>query len=175
VTKHWCCTKIWEKWAWRWAVSHYWRLNFDRQWNRMNFVIKLWGIEWMFAQDLCNKVVVGTLDNNFAADEWGSCHIKIWEQSIASCSVRRSDEWFRWYSDWTRSGSVYLTAGELASRSSSAGLWFVPNGARIMTQGKRSRARDEAGVLCVVTRSFGRVDPTGEWKQFKQSFYLRSR
>jgi hypothetical protein len=35
----------------------------------MNFVIKLWGIEWMFAQDLCNKVVVGTLDNNFAADE----------------------------------------------------------------------------------------------------------
>jgi hypothetical protein len=31
----------------------------------------------MFAQDLCNKVVVGTLDNNFATDELVSCHIKI--------------------------------------------------------------------------------------------------
>jgi hypothetical protein len=46
----------------------------------------------MIVQDLCNKVEVGTLDNNFATNGLVSYYIKIGEQSLSFCSVRRSEE-----------------------------------------------------------------------------------
>jgi hypothetical protein len=53
----------------------------------------------MFAQDLCNKVVANTLDNNFATDGLVSYYIEIGDQSPLTCSVRRTDGCSRWYSN----------------------------------------------------------------------------
>jgi hypothetical protein len=89
------------------------------------------------AQGLCSKVVAGTLDNNFAADEWVSCHIKIGEQSLASWAVRQSQE----DSDGTVTESDAWFS-EPRHRwpmlRSTPALWFVLNGTQIMTRGKRS-------------------------------------
>jgi hypothetical protein len=65
----------------------------------------------MFAQVLCNKVVAGTLDNNFATDGLVCYYIEIGEQSPAICFVRCAEECSQWYINWTRSGSVHLAAG----------------------------------------------------------------
>jgi hypothetical protein len=46
----------------------------------------------MIEQGLCNKVVAGTLDNNFDTGRRVSCHTKIGERGHASCSDRRTDE-----------------------------------------------------------------------------------
>jgi hypothetical protein len=73
-----------------------------------------------------------------------SCYTKVWESSPLTHSVRRSDEWFRWYSteqDQVQriSPSVILTPGFTPV------LRFVPGGAWIMTRGKRSWRWDDLG------------------------------
>ena len=69
----------------------------------------------MFVQDLCNKVVAGTLYNNFTSDGLVSYYIEIRELSPVILSVRRIEECSRWYSNLNKiAGSVYLAAGDLA-------------------------------------------------------------
>jgi hypothetical protein len=69
----------------------------------------------MFVQDLCNKVVAGTLYNNFTIDGLVSYYIEIGEQSPVILSVRRTEECLRWYSNLNKiAGLVYLAAGDLA-------------------------------------------------------------
>jgi hypothetical protein len=46
----------------------------------------------MIVQDLCNKVVAGTLENNFATNGLVSYYIKIGERSLSFCSIKRSEE-----------------------------------------------------------------------------------
>jgi hypothetical protein len=46
----------------------------------------------MFAQNLCNKVVAGTLHNNFTTSGLVSYYIEIGEQSPIILSVRRTEE-----------------------------------------------------------------------------------
>jgi hypothetical protein len=62
----------------------------------------------MFAQDLCNKVVAGTLHNNFTTGGLVSYYIEIGEQSPVILSVNLNKI----------AGSVYLAADDSAPRSS---------------------------------------------------------
>jgi hypothetical protein len=69
----------------------------------------------MFAQDLCNKVVAGTLHNNFTTGGLVSYYIEIGEQSPVILSVRHTKECLRWYNNLNKiAGSVYLAADDSA-------------------------------------------------------------
>jgi hypothetical protein len=107
------------------------KLNLDWQWTGTDLGSISSRIQWVF--------------ENGCYRWWLSCHTKI-EELSTSRSVRTTEE----ERDGTVTESdrqVQCTAvGDPVPRSSPA-LWFVPNGARIMTQGKRSRARDEVGAL----------------------------
>jgi hypothetical protein len=103
----------------------------------------------MVAQELCNKVIAGTLDNNFATNGLVSYYIKIGEQSLSFCSVRRSEE----DPDGTVSENIrdamHLAAGDLhawirAGRHDSCRPpRFVLSGVRIMISSEKIFTVDE--------------------------------
>ena len=64
----------------------------------MNFEIELRMIQWVSNQEPYNKVEAGILGNNFDVVGLVGCHIKIWEWSSLTCSVRRTE--------WSSHGTV---------------------------------------------------------------------
>jgi hypothetical protein len=70
----------------------------------MNFVNELWGNKWIIAQGLCNKVIAGTLDNNFATNGLVSYDIKKWRTKpfILLCQALWRISWR--YSVWKYQG-----------------------------------------------------------------------
>ena len=97
----------------------------------------------MIVQDHCNKVVAGTLENNFATNGLVSYYIKIGERSLSFCSVRRSEE----DPDCTVSENItdamHLAVGDLRAWIHASRHDSVLSGVRIMIGSEKIFTVDE--------------------------------